>query len=976
MAPDKGAVPLSRGQLDIWLSHESGLVGTEWQLGLLGKIDGAVKHDVLQAAIRQALHEAEPARASFFEVNGEVFQKAIDLSDLELVFYDLTDADEPERKVREMASSIQRTPMRLDGALLRFALFQTQPAEFYLFGLCHHISLDGIGMALVSRRIATIYSAMVAGEPVSPAYFGSLQDMIDCEARYEASADYGDDQDYWGKNLPPDAGTDAPLRLTESGSDAYTPSASVQVDEAVVGRIKELSKSLRIRRYSVTTAACALLARGWSTNGSEVALDFPVSRRVEAAAKTLPGMFAGVVPLVLKSPPEGTVADFCRHVDSRIRELLHHQRFPAHTVGGDERFRGPRPPTNRVAVNFIPSRLTLDLAGAPVTATYTNHGPMGHFGLFFMGAGDQLFLSTAGNGQPFANFDVPDLAARLQRLVTAMADDPDRPLSSIDVLDEAERVELDEFGNRAVLKQQAEARISVTDLFDRHVARGPDAPAVTFEDHTRTYRELDEAANRLAHLLASTGVGRGDRVALVSERSAQAVTAILAVLKCGAAYVPIDPAVPASRLDFILTDAAPVAAITTAGLRPRLAGHDIAIVEADDPALDSQPSTALPSPHPDDIAYVIYTSGTTGVPKGVAVSHHNVTQLMTSVDAGLPDPGVWPLCHSLAFDVSVWEIWGALLRGGRLVVVPETVAGSPADFHDVLVRHGITVLTQTPSAVSALAPEGLESAALAVVGEACPAAIVDRWAPGRLMINAYGPTETTMCVAISAPLTPGSGVVPIGSPVPGAALFVLDTWMQPVPPGVVGELYVAGAGVACGYVGRSDLTASRFVACPFGESGARMYRTGDLVRWGEDGQLQYLGRADEQVKIRGYRIEPGEVQTALAWLDGVEQAAVIVREDRPGDKRLVGYVTGRVDPADARTQLADRLPPYMVPAAVVVLDALPLTPNNKLDVRALPAPDYHGIGQDYRPPTTPVEAILAEVYAQVLGLERVGVDDS
>ena len=248
-------------------------------------------------------------------------------------------------------------------------------------------------------------------------------------------------------------------------------------------------------------------------------------------------------------------------------------------------------------------------------------------------------------------------------------------------------------------------------------------------------------------------------------------------------------------------------------------GRGVAVIDVSDVAVGAQPSTPLPGPAPDDIAYLIYTSGTTGVPKGVAISHHNVTQLLESLDAGLPRTGVWPQCHSLAFDVSVWEIFGALLRGGRVVVVTEDVATSPTDFHDVLVTEQVNVLTQTPSAVSALSPEGLESAALVVVGEACSAEVVDRWAPGRVMINAYGPTETTMCVAISAPLTAGSGVVPIGAPVPGAALFVLDESLRQVPPGVIGELYVAGRGVSVGYIGRAGLTASRFVACPFGGPG-------------------------------------------------------------------------------------------------------------------------------------------------------------
>ncbi|EUA30874.1 AMP-binding enzyme family protein [Mycobacterium xenopi 3993] len=315
-------------------------------------------------------------------------------------------------------------------------------------------------------------------------------------------------------------------------------------------------------------------------------------------------------------------------------------------------------------------------------------------------------------------------------------------------------------------------------------------------------------------------------------------------------------------------------------------------------------------------------------------------------------PGVWSHWHSLAFDVSVWEIFGALLRGGRLVVIPESVTRSPDDVHDVLVNERVEVLTATPSAVAILSPEGLESVAVVTAGEACPSEVVDRWAIDRVMVNAYGPTETTMCVAISAPLAAGSGAPPIGSPVAGAALFVLDGSLRPVPAGVVGELYVAGHGVGHGYVKRSGLTASRFVACPFGPAGLRMYRTGDLVRWRADGQLDYLGRADEQVKIRGYRIELGEIQSALSELDGVEQAVVIAREDRPGDNRLVGYVTGSADPSRTRERLAERLPAYMIPAAVVGLSELPLTPTANSTNGPCPHPSTAGRvsrpGQRYR----------------------------
>ncbi|WP_157897227.1 non-ribosomal peptide synthetase, partial [Mycobacteroides chelonae] len=560
-----------------------------------------------------------------------------------------------------------------------------------------------------------------------------------------------------------------------------------------------------------------------------------------------------------------------------------------------------------------------------------------------------------------------------------MSADPTRTLLSMDLLDDDDHDRLDEWGNRAVLTEPTAEPVAIPVLFAVQVERAPETVALVCGDRSWTYRDLDQVTNRIAHLLAGNGAGPGEVVGLLVPRSGEAIIGLLAVLKTGAAYLPIDPAHPDERIKFMVSDAEPVAVLTTADLSSRFDGLDVRVTEIDDPLIDGQPSSALPAPEPDDLAYMTYTSGTTGVPKAVAVTHHNVTQLVDAVRADLPaGPGqVWSQWHSLVFDVSVWEIWGALLHGGRLVVVPESIASSPDELHELLISEKVSVLCQTPSAAGMLSPERLESTTLIVAGEACPTELVDRWATsGRTMINAYGPTEATIYAAMSGPLRPGSDVAPIGSPVPGAALFVLDKWLRPAPEGVVGELYVAGNGVAPGYAHRSGLTASRFLACPFGGPGSRMYRTGDLVQWGEDGQLQYLGRADEQVKIRGYRIELGEIQAALARLDGVEQAVVIAREDRPGDKRLVGYIMGSADPVEARTALAERLPAYMVPAAVVVLETLPLTVNGKLDKRALPAPEYRSVGTDYRAPTGPVEKILADIYAQVLGVDRVGVDES
>ncbi|MCV7396002.1 amino acid adenylation domain-containing protein [Mycobacterium paraseoulense] len=731
-------------------------------------------------------------------------------------------------------------------------------------------------------------------------------------------------------------------------------------------------------RSSVVTAACALLVHGWCAQGSEVVLDFPVSRRVDPEAKTLPGVFSGVVPLLLTISPDATVAEFCHHVDIRIREALQHQRFPVQALERKARLSGWSQPGRRVSVNFLPSAFTLDFGGLAASASFTNSGLTDGFGLFFSAVGDELLFGTEGAGQPFSHLDLADLAERLQDVLVAMTVDPGRKLSSVDPFSADEYGRPDEWGNRAVLAQPPRQPVSIPESFAAQVKRAPEAVAVRFAGRSMTYGELDEAANRLAHLLTEHRAGPGGCVALLLPRSPEAVIAMLAVLKTGAAYLPIDPMHPRSRIEFMLGDATPIAVVTTAGLRSRLDGYDHVVIDINDPAVDARPSTALPLPSPDDIAYIIYTSGTTGVPKGVAVTHHNVTQLLASLNSHLPGQ-VWAQWHSLAFDASVEEIWSALLFGGRLVVAPESLAHSPEDFQALLVTEQVSVVSQTPSAVAELLPEGLGCAALLVAGEPCPAEIVDRWAPGRVMVNGYGPTETTVCASRSAPLTAGTGAPPIGAPVPGAALFVLDRWLRPVPVDVIGELYIAGRGVGVGYWRRAGLTASRFVACPFGPPGTRMYRSGDLVRWRRDGQLDYLGRADQQVKVRGYRIELGEIQAALAELDGIERAAVIVREDRPGDKRLIGYVTetvaGAVDPADLRKMLGEHLPGYMVPAALVVLQAMPMTVNGKLDTRALPAPEY-GDADRYRAPTNPTEEILTVIYAQVLGAERVGIDES
>src|SRR5580693_863503 len=569
--------------------------------------------------------------------------------------------------------------------------------------------------------------------------------------------------------------------------------------------------------------------------------------------------------------------------------------------------------------------------------------------------------------------------------------------------------------------------LTLPELFEQQVARAPDAVAVVCEGRGLSYAELDARANRLARYLVALGAGPERLVAVAVERSAGLVVALLAVLKSGSAYLPVDPEYPTERIAYMLGDARAMLLVCDQAMAARVPAGDIPRVVVDDEicaaAVAAFPSARLDdgeriarllSAHP---AYVIYTSGSTGRPKGVVVPHHNVMRLVAMTgdwfDFGPGD--VWTLFHSYAFDFSVWEMWGALATGGRLVVVPYLVSRSAAEFRKLLAAERVTVLNQTPMAFYQLMDvwgEGSELALRYVIfgGEALHCARVARWAravPGApVLVNMYGITETTVHVTGQVVNDDADGAASVvGTPIPDLQVFVLDERLDLVPPGVAGEMYVAGAGLARGYLNRPGLTAERFVACPFGGPGERMYRTGDLARWTADGILEFLGRADDQVKIRGFRVEPGEIEAVLASCPGVAQAVVTVREETPGDIRLVGYVVPAGSAGDGagggsvvagagagvgagagwaaggaglartvRAFAAQRLPGYMVPAAVVVLDELPLTVSGKVDRAALPAPSYAaGSG---RGPTTVREEIVCGVFARLLGLDRVGPEDS
>ncbi|MFP2933511.1 amino acid adenylation domain-containing protein, partial [Pyxidicoccus sp. 3LG] len=575
------------------------------------------------------------------------------------------------------------------------------------------------------------------------------------------------------------------------------------------------------------------------------------------------------------------------------------------------------------------------------------------------------------------------LVRSLGTLLEAAAARPDTRVSALPLLAEPERRQLlVDFNPAPHVWPSGEA--CVHQLIADVAARAPGSTAVRFEEQTLTYAQLDARANQLAWHLRSLGVMAEVPVAICLERSPELLVAILAVLKAGGAYVPLDPSLPFERLGYMLRDCGAPVLLTTEAIADELpsGGERLVMLDAEAAAISAQPETALPvHVHPDNLAYVIYTSGSTGRPKGTLLAHRGLcASTSAAVSAHRYRPGSRVLQYAASsFDASVMEVFATLLAGATLVLAPRERLLPDEPLRSLLVDEGITAATLTPSVLAQLQPEGLASLeTLISAGEALTPELARRWGPGRTLLNAYGPTEATICAAITR--GPVSTERPtLGQPWANTLLYVLDSHLEPVPSGVPGELFISGVGLARGYLRRADLTAERFLPNPFSAMpGARMYRTGDRVRWLESGELEYLGRLDSQVKLRGFRIETGEVEATLTAFSGVREAAVLVREDVPGDKRLVGYVAAdaELDLAAVRAHLQQRLPDYMVPSALVRLDSLPLTAHGKLDRAALPTPEAPTGLRTYVAPGNPVEQRLAELWMEVLRVEKVGRHDN
>ena len=965
-ATDSPAFPLSSAQQGIWFAQQIAPSSPAYNIGEYIEIHGAIDPPLFEQALRQVVAETDALRVRIVARAGEPRQVVDASPTWAMPFVDLS-AETDARTVAEalMKADLARPIDPTRGPLFAFALFKAAADRFYWYARYHHVAMDGFAMGVVARRMAEVYTALCAGRSAAEGACGPLAVLLEQEAVYRASGQLAQDRRFWRDELAdrPDPGFGG---QASGASDSFLRATGCVPDSTLVG-LRSLAGLLGTRLPQVVSAATAIFLHRL-TGEMDVVVGLPVSVR-DGVARTIAGMTSNVLPLRLSVDPAMTVSDVVDETTRRIRRASQHQRYQIAELRRDLGA-GEGRTLFAASVNYMRFDYGLSFAGHRAVAHNLSLGPVENLSIAVYERLDDgpLRIDFDANPAVHTAADLSEHQRRFLRLLSAIAG-ADRTIGSLDLLAPEERERMLRAWNETVRTVSFQP---LPELIAAQAAHTPGAAALAFGDEQMSYGELERRANRLAHHLRGLGVGPEVVVGLCVERSPDMVVGLLGILKAGGAYLPLDPAYPPERLAFMLADAGSPVVVTQSPLVDRLPAHGgrIVLLDTDAPAISRAPTSA-PALALDPLspAYVIYTSGSTGRPKGVVVTHGGIPNLAAAqIDrfAVTSEARVLQFA-SPSFDAAISEIAMALASGATLVLPAEERSG--AALAGLIRRQNVTHATLPPALLVDL-PADLPLQTLTVAGEPCPGDAVARWSMGRRMINAYGPTETTVCATMSETLF-GTSAPPIGRPIWNTRAYVLDGAVEPVPAGVAGELYIAGAGLARGYLGRAGLTAERFVADPFGPAGGRMYRTGDVARWRADGVLEFLGRTDHQVKLRGFRIEPGEIEAVLTGHPSVAQAVVVAREER-----LVAYVVaapdGTADASALREHVGRLLPDYMVPAAIVTLDRLPLTPNGKLDRAALPAPEARGEGRE---PRTPQEEILCGLFAEVLGVERVWIDD-
>jgi amino acid adenylation domain-containing protein len=992
--------PLSFAQERLWFIDRFQPGGFAYNITGGIRMAGQLDIAALERSLGEVLRRHEPLRTVFATADGQPAQVVTPYREFRLPVLGLEPRPEHLRlrAVENLLVEEGRRPFDLArGPLFRAQLFRLAPDDHLLQLTIHHIVADGWSLAILSRELTEHYKAYVGGHesPLPPLSLRYVK-IARRQREWLGSAAFVAQSQYWKDRLTPappvlELPADFPRPALQTFNGAVE---SFLLPSAVVDRLQRLSREHGVTLFMTLFAAFAVILHRY-TGLTDIAVGVPIANRTDVDREAVIGLLVNTLVLRADLAGDPSFRDLLLRVRDVALDAYAHQDFPFERLV--EMLKPPRDMSHSVLfqVMFIFQNLpsqAVELPGLTLTYPPIRTGTSKtDVTLEVVERSDGLGMYMEYNTDLFKADTVRRVCNHLERLLMGILDDTAESISRLPLLGEAEYHQITAEWNATATSESVGE--TVPSLLERQVARTPEAPAARFEEEScLSYRDLNGRVNRLAHYLRRHGARRGVPVGVLVERSLDMLIAVLAIMKMRAAYVPLDPAYPADRLEFMLQDAEIPLLVTEAALCDRVsiaASTRVLCLDRDADVIGAESdSNPLESASPDDLAYVIYTSGSTGRPKGVQIAHRALTNVLLAFQGsvGVRQDDVLVALTTLSFDIAGLELLLPLVSGAQVVVASRETAADPAKLSALLSASPATIVQATPTTWRMLLEAGWREAGgmrILCGGEAFPPELAERLlATGASVWNVYGPTETTIWSTIHR-VQSGDNPVPIGRPIANTQTYVLDANGNPVPIGVPGELYVGGTGVATGYLKRPELTAERFVPDRFSDQqDARLYRTGDVVRYRADGMIEYLGRVDHQVKVRGFRIELGEVESVLTSHAAVIQAVVAAREDRPGDHYLAAYVrlVGAPAPSEVefRAFLKERLPEYMIPSTFTELEVFPLTPNGKIDRRKLPEPGGRrpGPGSSLAAPQSELERTIAQVWRDVLRLDEVGVDDN
>ena len=991
---EEEALPLSWAQERLWFLTELEEASATYNMPGAIRLSGNLNLEALQSALSEIARRHEVLRTSFVSVEGTPQQVINSEANLKLKVVDLQDEEATEREtlVQQQAKSEAITPFDLETApLIRCSLLQLDATESVLLLTMHHIISDGWSIGILLRELSVLYSAYAKKEP-SPLPELAIQyaDFAIWQRQHLSGQILQTQLDYWLKQL------EGLPELLQLPTDRPRPAVQTYQGQSyqyafnseLTQKIKALAQRSGTTLFMVLQAVLAVLL--YRYNGqSDIAIGSPIANRSRQEIEPLIGFFVNTLVLRTRLEDNPNFEELLAQVRETTLAAYEHQNVPFEKVVEalqPERSLSHSPLFQVMLV--LQNALMSELELSDVTLTLLERETVtAKFDITLSMEETEQGLKGEWeyNTDLFDGSTIERMASHFQNLLQAVVTNPQQKVSELPLLSEAERHKLLVEWNNTQTEYPHDKCIH--QLFEEQVEKTPDAVAVVFQNQQLTYQELNQRANQLAHYLRTLGVKPEVLVGICVERSIKMIVGLLGILKAGGAYVPLDPSYPKERLAYMLSDAQPSVLLTQQSLVDSLPEHTSQMVCLDaDWGVIVQESLVNPvsKAKADNLAYVIYTSGSTGQPKGVAIEHQGLCNL-TTVQTKLFQPNFNSRIFqfaSISFDASVWENFMALCSGATLCLGNKDSLLPGLALAQLLREQNITHITLPPTALTVLPTEELpDLQTIIVAGEASSSELIEQWTKDRHFFNAYGPTESTICASI-AEYSEDRRKLTIGRPISNTQIYILDSHLQPVPVGVPGELHIGGAGLARGYLNRPELTEEKFIPNPFSnELGARLYKTGDKASCTPDGNIEYLGRFDHQVKIRGFRIELGEIESVLATYPEIREIVVVAREDIPGDKRLVAYVVSENDSlsvSQLRSYLRQKLPDYMLPSAFVTLKAMPLTPNGKIDRKALPAPELNRreTENEFVAPRTPTEELLVGIWMEVLGIEQVGIHDN